>query len=104
MKDKIKGLIKKSRALDQSKKTMYLAMVDLLPKDKLSQLLELFEKEQARVDSIESDKAKEKSQINAKYVDEAETLYAKEYKAAVGEEEEHEKQEGEQILKKLDNV
>lgn len=104
MKDKIKGLIKKSSALDESKKAIYLAMVDLLPKDKLSQLLHLFEKEQARVDSIENDKAKEKSQINGKYIDEAEALYTRGYKDAVGEEEEHEKEEGEQILKKLDNV
>ena len=53
---------------------------------------------------LEHEKAKAKSQINQKYIDEMEVQYAKEHRAAVGEEEQQEQSQGENILKKLDTV
>ncbi len=104
MKNKVKNLIKNSRALDESAKAMYLAMANHLTEDKLARLGEIFEKEQKLAGVLDNEKSKEKSQINHKYIDEMEELYAKEYRAAVGEEERQEQQQGENILKKLDTV
>lgn len=101
MRTKIKKLIENCKFLDEVSKKKYLCAIKFLPEENLSDLLKLFEKEEASVSAIEDHLRQEESGINKSYLEEMNAFYKKTYKEAVEKEENEERSNADSLLNSL---
>jgi hypothetical protein len=102
MKTQIASLISSSNALSPERKETYLRVLKFLPKEQLTTLLEVLQKEQDSAEKIRKAAESEKSALNKQYIQKAETLYKIGFKSAVSEEERDDKTRAENIITKID--
>lgn len=104
MKTKIKELIQKSKVLNEDSKKLNLKLVDFLNEDQQKQMLAILEHEANSSMEIEQEAEREKSQINTTFGATADDFFRTEEKKAIKDEEQNEKNDSENILKKLNDV
>lgn len=104
MKTKIKKLIQKSKALNENSKKLNLKLLDFLNEDQLKQMMAILENETDSSLKIEQEAEREKSQINTTFVATVDDFFKTEEKKAIKNEEQNEKIDSENILKKLNDV
>jgi len=102
--DKIKKLIKSSKAISDESKKGYLKMVDLLPDSRMQELLSILNKEVEGLSAIENTAKAEKSDLNERYIEEIGEFFKKEQSSAMDEEQKEERKGAESILKELENL
>lgn len=100
----LKKLIKNSKAIAEKSKEVYLRMLDLLPENRMLELLSILNKEVEGLSAIESTSKAEKSDLNKRYIEEIGEFFKKEQKSAMDEEEKEEKEKAQDILKELENL
>lgn len=104
MKDQIKELISKSRAIKNSEKAIYSKLLDFLDEEKQKQLLKIFQVEQDSVQKIENEANLEKTALNQTFVLTLDEFFKSEETKAIQKEEKEEQDDGDELLKKLNDV
>lgn len=103
MKNKIKLLIQKSRALDAKKKQKYSHLINFMSEEGLKALLLMLKKEQVETQKIEQEEQMEETEFYQKSLAILEETYKQEYKKAIAGEENDDQGRADDLLKQLDS-
>jgi len=103
-KKETKTLIKESLSLNENQKSMYLAIVELLPAEKQEEIRQIFEKEAEKRTEIEAETKKKKSEKNSAFMSEMESTYKFEKKKAIEVDEKNDKNDAAKLLDDLNKL
>lgn len=101
MKAKLIELIKNSSILKEGDKEMYLAMLDSLSEERMSDLMAILEKEASITEEIDATTEKKISEANSEYIKEAESVYEEEKEKAVKATEDDESKKADQMISNI---
>lgn len=104
MKEKAVELIKKSHAIDENKKIIYLKLIKLIPEQDLADFVAILEKEQSRILELQEKSKQEESEFNRAYLEKISQIFKKGEQMGIQEEEKEDIQKGEDLLKQLDSL
>lgn len=104
MVEELKKAIQQSKALDAKSKEIYLAMINMLPEEKLEKLHAIFRHEFEETADINKKTKQKKSEINKRYLKAMAKTFKDWAKTSIAKEEKREKINAENILKEFDQI